>query len=548
MSLRLTVISYKDLPPPEPLTFVMDKRGGAIGRRSPESDLVLPDPEKFVSRRHAVIDCDGGQYVFRDISTGGSYFIDRDLLLRNDALVLKDGERFKIGEYELRVQIVSEEPQHAAFEPVPTSRAAWPDQPESLDFPTSPPPQTCGGVSVPEDSYIPSGPQLPSFVDQPDVAPQHAYFRPPDPAPIAEQEMLPEFDVEELFRDVEPADHVAAVSEEGWQIPDDFFGTGLAELQQLERPGEAESSSPPFTGPSGEGTGPASEGVPPASDPATRRLGDEFVAGLAPERGRLVQDEATPPEVHGLVSRLDSFSPAGAEGIGSPSGTPAARHVPMPSPPAAATAESRSGLESRSPAGSDLFRLFLEGAGLQDLPLTGEEQIPELMKTAGLLFRSLVEGIMTALQVRTAAKRELRVSMTTMRATGNNPLKSTPNASYAMSIMLTGRQPGFSGPEESVREGFCDLMNHQMATAAGIQASLQSLLKRFDPQTFERRFEEGIVFQKKAKCWDAYCKAYPELVNTALEDLFGDEFVEVYEQQMQILRSAETQRDKTPRG
>jgi predicted component of type VI protein secretion system len=78
-------------------------------------------------------------------------------------------------------------------------------------------------------------------------------------------------------------------------------------------------------------------------------------------------------------------------------------------------------------------------------------------------------------------------------------------------------------------------MKHQLAMTAGIQAALTALLREFDPDRYERQFEEGIVFQKKAKCWDAYVKAYSRLTAEALENFFGDDFAEAYERQVRAL-------------
>ena len=60
----------------------------------------------------------------------------------------------------------------------------------------------------------------------------------------------------------------------------------------------------------------------------------------------------------------------------------------------------------------------------------------------------------------------------------------------------------------AIEEAFNDLMNHQLAMQAGIQASLTDLLKTFDPKIIEKQFEQGIVLQKKAKCWDRYEETY----------------------------------------
>ena len=110
-----------------------------------------------------------------------------------------------------------------------------------------------------------------------------------------------------------------------------------------------------------------------------------------------------------------------------------------------------------------------------------------------------------------------------------------------MKVMISGKFAGYIDATLAVREGFSDMMKHQMAMRAGMQAAVSEVLRRFEPTGFEKRFEEGIVFQKKAKCWDAYSKAYPKLLTEAMENLFGETFVKAYEEQLRILRE---QRDK----
>ncbi len=48
--------------------------------------------------------------------------------------------------------------------------------------------------------------------------------------------------------------------------------------------------------------------------------------------------------------------------------------------------------------------------------------------------------------------------------------------------------------------------------------------------------ELALVFQRKAKSWDAYQQAYTKIANEALEDFFGESFVRAYEEQIKKLR------------
>ncbi|MEQ1531478.1 MAG: type VI secretion system-associated FHA domain protein, partial [Methylococcales bacterium] len=75
----------------------------------------------------------------------------------------------------------------------------------------------------------------------------------------------------------------------------------------------------------------------------------------------------------------------------------------------------------------------------------------------------------------------------------------------------------------------------QLAMQAGIKASLAHLLKTFDPDSLEKRFTQGILLQKNAKCWERYKASYQDTANEALDNFFGDAFVTAYEKQMKIL-------------
>ena len=56
---------------------VFGSEGGSIGR-SADNDWVLPDPERFVSSRHAVIESHGPEFVLTDTSTNGTFINNRN--------------------------------------------------------------------------------------------------------------------------------------------------------------------------------------------------------------------------------------------------------------------------------------------------------------------------------------------------------------------------------------------------------------------------------------------------------------------------------------
>lgn len=89
---------------------VFDERGGSIGRVT-GNDWVLPDPQNFVSSRHARVSLVEGRFYLEDISSNGTFINAPDRpTARGRPQLLNDGDRLYIGDYEIIVQIIRDEP------------------------------------------------------------------------------------------------------------------------------------------------------------------------------------------------------------------------------------------------------------------------------------------------------------------------------------------------------------------------------------------------------------------------------------------------------
>ena len=74
MPLQLQIISdHSDIVGDDATRVFQD--GGTIGR-SLQNDWILPDPDRFISGKHATIDFKGGAYYLADISANGVYVND----------------------------------------------------------------------------------------------------------------------------------------------------------------------------------------------------------------------------------------------------------------------------------------------------------------------------------------------------------------------------------------------------------------------------------------------------------------------------------------
>ena len=105
MALRLRVVSEHSTRLGSVATKVFGVHGGTIGRAT-DNDWILPDPDRYLSGKHARIDFRSGTYVLVDTSSNGTYVNGAQVPLgKYHDYVLKDGDYVRLGEYEFLVSI-----------------------------------------------------------------------------------------------------------------------------------------------------------------------------------------------------------------------------------------------------------------------------------------------------------------------------------------------------------------------------------------------------------------------------------------------------------
>ena len=105
MPLTLTIISeHRDLVGDDHVREYHEE-GGTIGR-SLQNDWILPDPDRYISGRHATIDFRGGMYYLADTSSNGVYMNgDCEPVGKGNPRRLFDGDQIRMGDFEFQVRI-----------------------------------------------------------------------------------------------------------------------------------------------------------------------------------------------------------------------------------------------------------------------------------------------------------------------------------------------------------------------------------------------------------------------------------------------------------
>jgi type VI secretion system FHA domain protein len=422
--------------------------GGTLGRTSKEREnhLALPDPERYISRKHAAIKFDNGFYYLTDTSVDGTYIQNKNIRVCQDTVVLADGDRLRIGDYELIIHIPAlDAPDSAAYssassrvKDTPVYSGTDRDSNEQSKLPGEPSRHGKDHTLWPGSYCQNEGVRQGHAEGEADASALHEAFTPPDIAgdPNQSRELPENFNFENLISDLDGSDHDAATSESFFKPKD-----GIAIEQRA-----------------------------PAYDEVAK---------------------ADPVAIEKMCQQVRI----------------------------------------------ELLQAFLEAAGVKDTRFLHHADIPGFMQTLGTVFREMVIGLTAILHGRSELKNQLRVPATTLKPVDNNPLKFSRMADEALKQILTGEQSGFMDARAAVREGFTDIMNHQMAMTSALQTAVMKLLERFDPHHFAKRNDEGVIFKKKAKYWDAYRQSYTEIANQALEDFFGEHFARAYEDQLRKLQS-----------
>jgi type VI secretion system protein len=472
--------------------------------RDEDNDWVLPDPHRYLSGRHCVITYREGEYWITDTSLNGVFINGASSPLgRGSSLPLHDGDRFKIGDYEISAKVA-------------------PDLDQPVDVPRQPGAgRGAAGGRADEDSFAAVLRADAPLVNEndpfglghgPAQAPPREAGVPPLSAPPA---------VVEPARSPSPN---RVTSFDQIDSPASLDDDGLFASAQ---PGSASWGRDPSD--PGFAASPASI----SSDPIGR--------GFAVRPPGAHPDHVSPLNQALLLPQPRWNDPP--EYRRDEEGKQAAPLVQREAA-AAAPAQLPNAEEPDAGASCAAIAAFLEAAGIEIGNLSVVDDV-ELMRNVGACFREMTEGLRQILSARATVKNELRLDRTIAGATNNNPLKFATGTEEVLMTMLRPPSHGYMPSLDALRQAYSDVQAHEIAMMAGMQRALRALLQRFDPAHLQQRLDQHPTLAsilpgaRHSRYWTAYERLYHEVASDAEDSfagVYGREFARAYEEQVKKLK------------
>jgi len=560
--------------------------------RGPDNDLVLPDPDRMVSKTHCVIEDHGGRLFAIDLSTNGTFLNYSKVPMGREPTAINDGDVLSLGPYELVVQISSMADDllppvdvgpasHGRAGAAPDPLRLLDDAPPGMDF---------------LDSLLGDGPKGPKQLKMGQFDPDALLppldedgpllgRRPEVPEGPAMRDHSPS--VSDAFRPAQPSRSV---------IPDDWEDDLLSPSKPAGGGFGSVGAAPPFGGnPFGGGSFGGAPFTPPALPPSAippAAIPDDFDDLLAPvpepaaptpvavapapfpinvpppeaappsppetaedagAQGDYVRPAVNPfvtvPPVAGAVATSsDPFADIAAGAIDAADASSPPLPVVEPPPaatPATAPVAAATAPRTASGAEAEAVAAFLDGLGMADLRLSDAELVLT-MGRLGATLREMIVGLREILMTRSSIKSEFRIDQTMITAGKNNPLKFSISPELAIEAMTKAAVKGYLEADEAARQALDDIKAHEIGMVTGMEAALKGVLARLDPAELTTKIESkgglGAMFRgKKALYWETYEKMYAEISDLAendFHDLFAREFAQAYKEQLKRLKEA----------
>jgi type VI secretion system FHA domain protein len=514
MKLIFKIINNPSCGTPSEKQKSFDSTSAVIGR-SPNCDWVLPDPDRFISSKHAEINFKNNTFFLKDISSNGTINgLTDEAIGNNQELAISNGQTFLVGDYLIQAEFENVE-NHDQHNSSASENADWDNQMDDfwgnssdpLDF-LSP-----NKKPAPANTGIENTPSLANSLERTPAFKQAMSFSNSSSSEI----------------DAPPQPELSSGIPENW----DNTSFSFPEAEEVALASTSQSLKKTSIEPI------VSENIHKPALVAEAALtiedidgDDDFFLGLTEDS--LFNKEIPPAVTPGSIPSQTSI----------PSSIPNPGKLERPAstrPRKRKQTEESTVNSQRNPNDNVLAaaKLDFEKQGFDQALLT-EEVASQWLSLMPTIMQSTIE----LLQARAAIKNEFRVSKTLLTTSENNPLKFSVNAEDAISSLFHQKRPGFLTSEHAFKQAFRDINQHQSALLHGVRVAMMDLLKQFDAEALENNFNEttkttGILDKfsstksSQAKLWQQYKSFYKTEYKVDSDDsfqrIFGETFAEAYD-------------------
>lgn len=515
MSIVISIVKLPESAVDTKATHTFAIQGGTIGRGS-DNQWVLDDPERFISSKHSEISFENGQYYLTDLSTNGTFSNGAaEPIGKGNTIQLNDGDKFALGEYEFLASAWQAEEQPSTSSLETSANFSQGPFADSVQAPIQ------QNDNLPEQDYFASvnSPQTDDFASSfaGHVSSSDSLFSPEpievDPlVALDNARQIPEANPFEsnAYSSVSHSDQADPMQQavswpestiETGGIPDDWN-------DDLIESTPAPINKANFYVDQSKHEDSSVNKTAEDKKSALEKANEKILAEIA-----ILKKQAQRQALQQQIEKNTQTAP----------------------PDAKKTKRTSTNNEQS----------LIDALGLNENNLS-DEKVIEINQVVGELVRETITGMMQVLSSRNTIKNEFRMNVTTIQPVENNPLKFSANVDDAIENMFIKDGNAYKKPVEAIKEGFEGIAEHQIAILAGIRTAFTGVLERFDPAVLEKRFEQfnksGIIpGLNKAKNWESYNQYYKELVDdmdNSFQHLFGYEFVQAYEEQLQKLAIA----------
>ena len=505
---------------------VFDSNLATIGR-SQNSDWVLPDPERFISSKHAEIHFRNNSFYIKDISSNGIINSATDEAIgKNQEQPISNGQNFLIGDYLIQAELESSPNQAISpdSQAIADEHAEWENQMDDFWGNSSDPLDLLASNQGKTDSNTDSNAAMPSLANSIERTPafkQAMSFAPNESSTTAVSE------VEGIKNDF--SQQVPSSS----GIPENWDNTSFSLPEKAVAKPLATHATPTKSVKPQPALATTNEFNPDISED------DDFFQGLETDDFFNESDNTDSLDII-KTGKIVDIPPSHAQPV-----KQALNSSANFSRPDNARPRKRSTLADDSNSQLNLNNKLIESAkaaftkqGLDEKLLTEESALQwlELMPT-------VIQGTLDLLQARAAIKNEFRVSKTLLNISENNPLKFSVNAEDAILSLFHQNRPGFQSAKPAFEQAFSDINIHQSALLHGVRVAMMSLLKQFDAEQLEKDFSDnnqssnfldklGTSKSAQAKLWQQYKDLYNNEFKIDSDDsfqrIFGENFADAY--------------------